>query len=758
MSTWPPFSNVPEYIDLLQSRPRMFWSQAEITNPVVSVISSFFNAHQYFEATYQSVLNQTWQNFEWLIVDDGSTHPTAIALFEDLPHRSPKIKTLRHLKNKGLSAGRNSAIACAKGKYLFFIDLDDLIDPTYLEKCVLFLETHPEFSLVNAYSVGFQAQEYWWTHGFDQPARFIEQNWVTGRLLYRKSDFDRLGGFDETLKVYEDWERWLRALTNGQQGWTLPEYLDCYRRTETGMLATSLRQQDKDKQAKKAIRDRYQAFFKAHPLPPTQLERTGFDLQLLRFRLNLKNRLKRTATAQQVLCCFPHLEMGGADRFNLDLLRTLTTYGYAFTIVTTVPANHVWHKHFYAITPDIFHLPNILDGLHWLACITYLIESRQVDIVFISNCYVAYYFLPFLRPAFPQVAFIDFTHTTDPGWRGNGYPRLSCQFSSFLDHQIVSSQFLANTYCSMGTVAPEKLSVCYTNIATELWQPDLQKRQQCRTKLGIAAETVVLLYPARLVEQKRPLFMVDLVKALVEQVPSIGVVVIGSGSLRSDLENKISQLCLNAHFHILLPAAPTDMPDFYAAADILLLPSAYEGISLALYEAMAMALPVVASEVGGQAELITSETGCLVPLGAADNAEIQAYLDQLLPLVQSQSLRHQMGKKARQRVTEFFDLSAMTARMADIFQGVATQRQRQAATQDQCGSNNVDASNLAIAEEMLLMALEFFGQEQRLQQLWWENHELSWKKQAMETSKFWQMRQQWFKLKRFLRLTDEEIL
>ena len=180
-----PADSVSAFIHLLQTRKWVVCSTDEPTVPVVSLISSFFNAHQYFEETYQSVINQTFQNFEWLIVDDCSTDPAAIALFQSLPTKSSKIKTLSHNVNKGVSAGRNTAIANAQGKYLFFIDLDDLIDPTYIEKCVLFLETHPDFSIVNSYSVGFQAQEYWWHHGFDQPARFIEQNWVTGRLLYR---------------------------------------------------------------------------------------------------------------------------------------------------------------------------------------------------------------------------------------------------------------------------------------------------------------------------------------------------------------------------------------------------------------------------------------------------------------------------------------------------------------------------------------------------------------------------------------------
>ncbi|MDX2244599.1 MAG: glycosyltransferase family A protein [Leptolyngbyaceae cyanobacterium bins.302] len=377
MSTVTPLVSVSEFIRLLQAREWTFCSTDEPTVPVVSIISSFFNAHQYFEETYQSVINQTFQNFEWIIVDDCSTDPEAIALFQSLPTRSRKIKTLKHDVNQGLSAGRNTAIAQATGKYLFFIDLDDLIDPTCIEKCVLFLETHPDFAIVNSYSVGFQAEEYWWNHGFDQPAQFVQQNWVTGRLLYRKSDFDTLGGFDENLSAYADWERWLKAITNDQQGWTVPEYLDCYRRTDTGMLAATLRNSVENQREINIIQSRYQSFFAQTTLKPISLKKHHFDPHSLQSKFTVENPLKQQNSKLHILCFFPYLDFGGATRFNLDLITLLSKKGYSFTIATTIPSHQDWNQYFYSITPDIFHLPNFLDPYHWLSFTRYIRLNRK---------------------------------------------------------------------------------------------------------------------------------------------------------------------------------------------------------------------------------------------------------------------------------------------------------------------------------------------------------------------------------------------
>jgi glycosyltransferase involved in cell wall biosynthesis len=752
MSTVSPFTHVCEFIDLLQARPWTFCAPNEPIEPVVSVISSFFNAHQHFEVTYRSVINQTFQNFEWIIVDDGSTDPEAITLLQSLCTRSRKIKLLSHTLNQGLATGRNTAIAHAKGRYLFFMDLDDLIDPTYLEKCVLFLETHPDFSFVNAYSVGFQAQEYWWTHGFDKPARFIEQNWVTGRLLYRQSDFEALGGFDESLRFYEDWERWLRAIVNRQKGWTIPEYLDCYRRSDTGLLATSRHNRTEEQQVTDLIQSRYRHFFEDNPPSNIEISNDRFTSPTHN-QLAITNPLKCEINQKRVLCFFPHLEVGGADRFNLDLITLLSARGYEFTIFTTIKSDHPWQPHFYTITPDIFHLPNFLNDCDWLAVTQYIVQSRQIDLIFISNCYIAYYLLPLLRHEFPQVAFVDLTHTIDPGWRGIGYPRLSCQFSHLLDRQVVASQFLATIYQRTSPINLDKLSICYTNIDAEQWQRDHQKRKDVRANLKIPDDTVVLLFPARLIDQKRPLFFIEIVKALIQQTLSLSIIVIGDGTLLPDLKAKVNQLKLKTHVHLLLPVAPTEMLGFYSAADILLLPSAYEGISLSIYEAMAMQLPVVASDVGGQAELVTPGTGFLIPKGEGDEQEVQAYVQVLLPLIQHQSLRQQIGQQARQRICESFSLANMGAQMDDIFQQAIALRFTYS-------DFKVD---LTIAEETLLMALEYLHQQQALINLWQEKcqleqqqHELAWKKLAMESSKFWQLRSQWFRLKRWLRLTQEK--
>ena len=300
---------------------------------------------------------------------------------------------------------------------------------------------------------------------------------------------------------------------------------------------------------------------------------------------------------------------------------------------------------------------------------------------------------------------------------------------------------------------------CYTCIDTNYWIRDNQKRQSLRSQLNISDDTVVLLFPARLVQQKRPLFLVDIVRTLTHSCVSFVVIVLGGGEAKTAMQSKIKECKMSDYFCLLPPASPETMKDFYTAADILLLPSAYEGISLAIYEAMSMQLPVVAAEVGGQAELVTTDTGILIPKGESDTAEINAYVEALLPLINNSQFRQQMGQKARDRVIEFFSRDRFVQQIRDILDTAHTLHQTQTPPPF---DKTLAMELLTVALEYHHQELEYHHQEEILRDLWQqkcqlaaERHELAWQKKAMESSKFWQLRRLWFKLKRRLKLTDE---
>ena len=109
-------------------------------NPEVSVIVPVYNVEIYIKQCVDSILNQSFQDFEIILVDDASPD-NSIALCQRLYGGNDKIKIVRHEKNLGLGPARNTGIKYARGKYVYFVDSDDFILPDALEKFYVAAET-----------------------------------------------------------------------------------------------------------------------------------------------------------------------------------------------------------------------------------------------------------------------------------------------------------------------------------------------------------------------------------------------------------------------------------------------------------------------------------------------------------------------------------------------------------------------------------------------------------------------------------------
>ena len=101
--------------------------------PAISVLIPVYNVEEYLEECVESVLKQSYQDFEIILVDDFSTDKSR-SICETLKARDSRIRTIYHTKNKGVSASRNTCLRAAIGKYIAFVDSDDLVKPNYLKE------------------------------------------------------------------------------------------------------------------------------------------------------------------------------------------------------------------------------------------------------------------------------------------------------------------------------------------------------------------------------------------------------------------------------------------------------------------------------------------------------------------------------------------------------------------------------------------------------------------------------------------------
>lgn len=201
-----------------------------------------FNGASYIQDAVESVLSQTFEDFEIIIVDDGSTDNTR-AILE--PWIQEKRICYTYQKNKGLAGARNTGIRMAKGEFLKFLDCDDLLYPQQLEIQVRHLENKPENIIsVTNYELEFEGKgkknvevKFWRKN---QLASFIEGNpCPIHTILVRRNILELRGGFDEKLLSHEDTDLWLQILISGGI-FEKVDYVGCLYRIRQNSLSANM--------------------------------------------------------------------------------------------------------------------------------------------------------------------------------------------------------------------------------------------------------------------------------------------------------------------------------------------------------------------------------------------------------------------------------------------------------------------------------------------------------------------------------------
>lgn len=183
--------------------------------PLISVIIPVYNGERTVLETVQSVLKQTFTNFELIIINDGSSDRT-LELLNTVD--DPRIHVFSY-ENGGLPVARNRGIEQAKGQYITFIDADDLWTPTKLTDQLVALQTHPEAGLAYSWTLTMDDNT-----GALHPGKFVSFDGdVYGQMLLsnfiasgsnamlRAEAVQAVGEFDATLTSCEDWDYWLRV-------------------------------------------------------------------------------------------------------------------------------------------------------------------------------------------------------------------------------------------------------------------------------------------------------------------------------------------------------------------------------------------------------------------------------------------------------------------------------------------------------------------------------------------------------------------
>ena len=200
-------------------------------NVTISVIIPCYNSAKYIVETLDSVKNQTFNDFEIIIVNDGSTDNSE-EIINKYIHENKSINIVLVVQdNKGLSGARNTGAKHAKGEYIVFIDSDDKIHPNYLKKSIFLLENDTKLQIIYSEAEFFDAKKGRWKLPYFKINSFLIQNCIPAFAVLRTKTFVNFNGFDENLKFTEDWELWIRIIKEFPDCvYRIPEILFYYRK------------------------------------------------------------------------------------------------------------------------------------------------------------------------------------------------------------------------------------------------------------------------------------------------------------------------------------------------------------------------------------------------------------------------------------------------------------------------------------------------------------------------------------------------
>jgi glycosyltransferase involved in cell wall biosynthesis/GT2 family glycosyltransferase len=203
--------------------------------PDVSVIIPVYNLHQHLPETLASLHAQTHTHWETILVDDGSTDPSTTTALDHLAatNADPRVRIIR-ARHGGLSHARNVGLREARGAYILPVDADDMLTPTFLAQCLRVYAQHDNIGFVTAFLRHFRETPDtpvagWIPFGGDMDWMGVMNAASCSTAMMPRALLLDIGGYDEDLPAYEDWDMHASILERGYRGEVIPEFSILYR-------------------------------------------------------------------------------------------------------------------------------------------------------------------------------------------------------------------------------------------------------------------------------------------------------------------------------------------------------------------------------------------------------------------------------------------------------------------------------------------------------------------------------------------------
>lgn len=625
--------------DRMVSRYQLDTEKSDLHKGHVLVVSCSSSGLTDLSSLYRSLLDQTFQAWKWLIYCDGSEESRVNATFLQSEATDERVLVCDRAE---LSVTNDTWL---HPEYVVLADPATELEPTFIEKGIWCLESNPEFAFCNTFGNIPGVEGGAGRQNLSEGKYYLDNPHAKVRVIViRKSVILSVSeGLVPMADGRELTSLLVRLADAGHWGFTIPEVLQICRSVPLHQGADAPR---------------------AMPLKPVPSPQRRYPsaYETLPEGVAFNNSLKRNAHGRRVMFLLPWMVEGGADRVNIDLIQGLVKGGADVTVCATLDADHRWQDRFAELTSDIFILPNILSLSDFPRFLLYLIASRQIDTVLVAGSTLGYQLLPYLRTEAPKTTFVDLCHTEEMHWLNGGHPRFGVGYQDALDMNVVSTRHLSE-WMAERNADPAKIRVMYTGIKSHPVSLSQAQRAEMQRGFGLDEHALTIIFAGRMCNQKRPLKLAEILHALKQAGVRFNALIIGEGELRPAFEDLIRQYDLGADVHVVGAKPHAEWLSLLAISDVLLMPSEYEGISVALLESMAAGVVPVVADVGGQDELVGEETGYLIPHG---EDEVNHYVGVLQTLSIDAPMRERKAQACQELIEAHYTAAATNRQWLQI--------------------------------------------------------------------------------------------
>ncbi|MCI8654432.1 MAG: glycosyltransferase [Clostridia bacterium] len=609
--------------------------EANVEEAVINIVTTYNEKNSKINETANSIINQTFPYWKWTIINETN-------------------RNIKNLVNDNrieiCNKNKKEIIEESKCEFIFNINSGDVLDRTTLECSYWTLKTNITASW--CYS------NYVIDNKILENRIFLSEDEEKNNIV-NKAYMIRKEKILEMLDKQDDWEIFKNLLKKGE----FPVRMNFYGSWNTPKLITY----NQENQVENSIK--IQGI--NYPVG------TNYYFNTYPFELEWNKEKKSDSTKKNLLFIFPWFRIGGADKFNYYLISNIDRSKYNITIITTEPCPYIERQKFEEYA-EIFDLTTFLHKEYWAPFIHYIIKTRNIKLVMNSNSYYGYYAIPWLKSKFPEVIFTDYLHAVNWFWKNGEYPRDSTAIAKILDKTFVTSNNVKETMKTKMGRKHDNVEVVYIGVDSERFNekniniknyPEITKYKEKYTNKKI------ILLCSRISKEKRPMLIVKTFEKMRKEREDIILFVVGDGELLEEMKKYAHENGLEED--IIFFGMKEDTRPFYKLANVLVIASAREGITLTAYEALSMSTPVVTANVGGQAELVNEDVGRVVE--NIDNKEEQInninyseeelnrYIKAIEEIIDSNEY-DKLKENCRRAVEEKFSIKIMVEKMEIEFE------------------------------------------------------------------------------------------